>query len=126
MLMDVLAAIYLIVHGVIHLIGFVVNFQIAEMEDIAYKTTVLAGKLDVGDVGTRLLGAAWLLVAVAFVVSGVTIFSSPTWWWSYTLAVTLVSLALTILGWPDARFGVLANVIILVFLFVGPRLGWIS
>jgi hypothetical protein len=65
-------------------------------------------------------------VAVAFVVSGVTIFSSPTWWWSYTLAVTLVSLALTILGWPDARFGVLANVIILVFLFVGPRLGWIS
>ena len=126
MLINVLAAIYLIVHGVIHLIGFVVNFQITEIEDITYKTTVLAGKLDVGDDGTRVLGVVWLLVAVAFVISGVAVFFSPSWWWSYTLAVTVVSLIVTILGWPDARFGVLANIIILIFLFIGPRLGWIS
>ncbi len=126
MLINVLAAIYLIVHGVIHVIGFVANFQIAEIEDVTYSTTVLAGRLDVGDVGTRVLGIAWLLVAVAFVISGVTIFFSPSWWWSFTLAVTVVSLILTVLGWPDARFGVLANIIILIFLFIGPRLGWIS
>lgn len=125
MLINVLAAIYLIVHGVIHVIGFVTNFQIAEFEDITYSTTVLAGRLDVGDVGTRVLGIAWLLVAVAFVISGVTIFFSPSWWWSFTLAVTVISLILTVLGWPDARFGVLANIIILIFLFIGPRLGWI-
>jgi hypothetical protein len=126
MLINVIAAIYLVVHGLIHLIGFVVNFQIAEMQEIAYKTTALAGKVDVGHVGTRVLGVAWLLLAVAFVGSGAAIFSSPPWWWSFTLAVTLVSLAMCVLGWPDARFGVLANVIILAFLFIGPRLGWIS
>jgi hypothetical protein len=126
MLINVIAAIYLIVHGLIHLIGFVVKFQIAEMEDITYKTTVLAGKLDVGHVGTRALGIVWLLLAVAFVISGAAIFASPAWWWSFTLAVTLVSLALCVLGWPDARFGVLANIIVLAFLFIGPRLGWIS
>jgi len=124
MLINVLAAIYLIVHGLIHLIGFVTNFQIAEIEEITYSTTVLAGRLEIGDVGTRVLGIAWLLVAVAFVISGVAIFFSPPWWWSFTLAVTGVSLVLSILGWPDARFGVLANVVILVFLFIGPRLGW--
>ena len=85
---------------------------------------MLAGRLEIGDVGTRVLGIAWLLVAVAFVISGVAIFFSPPWWWSFTLAVTGVSLVLSILGWPDARFGVLANVVILVFLFIGPRLGW--
>jgi hypothetical protein len=126
MLINVIAAIYLIVHGLIHLIGFVVNFQIAEIEDITYKTAVLAGKLDVGHLGTRVLGVVWLLAAVAFVVSGAAIFPSPAWWWSFTLGVTLVSLALCVLSWPDARFGVLANVIILVFLFLGPRVGWIS
>jgi hypothetical protein len=107
MLINVIAAIYLVVHGLIHLIGFVVKFQIAEME-------------------TRALGIVWLLLAVAFVISGAAIFASPAWWWSFTLAVTLVSLALCVLGWPDARFGVLANIIVLAFLFIGPRLGWIS
>jgi hypothetical protein len=124
MLINVLVAIYLIVHGIIHVIGFVTNFQIAEFEEITYSTTVLDGRLEIGDVGARVLGIVWLLVAVAFVVSGVAIFFSPSWWWSFTLAVTVVSLILTILGWPDARFGVLANVVILVFLFIGPRLGW--
>jgi len=61
MLINVLAAIYLIVHGLIHLIGFVTNFQIAEIEEITYSTTVLAGRLEIGDVGTRVLGIAWLL-----------------------------------------------------------------
>ena len=126
MLINVIAAIYLIVHGVIHLIGFVVFWQIAEIEDISYKTTVLAGRLDIGDVGMRVLGVVWLLIAVAFVIAGVAIFFSPPWWWSFTLAVTIASLIVTLLGWPDARYGVLANIIILVFLFLGPRLGWIA
>ena len=126
MLINVIAAIYLIVHGIIHLIGFVVFWQIAEIEDISYKTTVLAGRLDIGDVGMRILGVVWLLITVAFVIAGVAIFFSPPWWWSFTLAVTIASLIVTLLGWPDARYGVLANIIILVFLFLGPRLGWIA
>jgi hypothetical protein len=68
----------------------------------------------------------WLVIAVAFVIAGVTIFFSPPWWWSFTLAVTAASLIVTVLGWPDARVGVLANIIILLFLFIGPRLGWIA
>ena len=126
MLINSIAAIYLIVHGIIHLIGFVVFWQIAEIEDISYKTTVLAGRLDIGDVGMRVLGVVWLLIAVAFVIAGVAIFFSPPWWWSFTLAVTIASLIVTLLGWPDARFGVLANIVILLFLFLGPRLGWIA
>jgi hypothetical protein len=126
MLINIIAAIYLIVHGVIHLIGFVVFWQIAEFEDVSYTTTVLAGRLDIGDVGMRILGVVWLLISVAFVVAGVAIFFSPPWWWSFTLAVTVASLIVTLLGWPDARYGVLANIIILLFLFFGPRLGWIA
>ncbi len=126
MLINIIAAIYLIVHGLIHLIGFVVFWQIAEIEDISYTTTVLAGRLDIGDVGIRILGVVWLLITVAFVIAGVAIFFSPPWWWSFTLAVTVASLVVTILGWPDAKIGVLANIIILLFLVIGPRLGWIA
>jgi hypothetical protein len=104
----------------------VVFLQIAEFGDISYTTTVLGGRLDIGDVGMRVLGVVWLLITVAFVIAGVTIFFSPPWWWSFTLAVTVASLIVTLLGWPDAKFGVLANIIILLFLFFGPRLGWIA
>ena len=123
MLINVLAAIYLIVHGIIHVLGFVVNFQIAEIEGVRYSTAVLAGKVNIGVVGIRVLGIVWLLIAVAFVISGVGIFFSPSWWWSFTLATNVVSLIVTVLGWPDSKFGVLANVIILLFLFIGPNLG---
>ena len=126
MLINVIAAIYLIVHGLIHLIGFVVFWQLVEIEDISYTTTVLGGRLDIGDAGMRVLGVLWLLITIAFVIAGVAIFFSPPWWWSFTLAVTLASLVVTILGWPDAKFGVLANIIILLFLFFGPSLGWIA
>ena len=123
MLINVIAAIFLIVHGLIHLIGFVVFWQIAEFEDISYTTTVLGGRLDIGDVGMRVLGVVWLLITAAFVIAGVATFFSPSWWWSFTLAVTVASLIVTLLGWPDAKFGMLANIIILLFLFFGPSLG---
>jgi hypothetical protein len=126
MLINVIAAIYFVVHGLIHLIGFVAFWQIAEIEEFKYTTTVLAGRLDIGDVGIRVLGVVWLVVAVALVIAGVAIFFSPPWWWSFTLVATVASLIVSLLGWPDAKFGVLANIIILVFLFVGPRLGWIA
>ena len=36
-----------------------------------------------------------------------------------------LSLAVTILGWPDSWFGVVVNVAILAYLLVGARMGWL-
>jgi hypothetical protein len=120
----IITAIVLILHGLIHLIGFVVNFKIAEIEDIKHKTSVLAGKIEIGETGVRILGLAWLLIALAFVISAVALFYAPTWWWTYILVVTILSLIVTILGWPDAQFGAYLNIVILTLLFIGKWLGW--
>ena len=42
----ILVMIVLIVHGLIHLIGFVVPWRLATIEDFAYTTTLLAGNLN--------------------------------------------------------------------------------
>jgi hypothetical protein len=86
-----------------------------------YKTTLLAGNLDVGAAGIRVVGLLWLLAAIGFVVAGVAVFTLRPWWGIVTLGVTLFSLALCILGWPDARFGLLINLIILAYLLFGWR-----
>jgi len=41
-----LIAIGLTLHGLIHLIGFVVNWNLVSLTDIPYTTTVLAGKIN--------------------------------------------------------------------------------
>lgn len=122
-MIHIIVAIVFIVHGLVHLIGFVVPWRLADVEGFAYKTTLLFGNLDVGDVGIRVIGLLWLLVAIGFVVAGVALFTSQSWWQMLTLWVTLLSLVICILGLPDSQFGVLVNLAILAYLFFGGQMG---
>jgi hypothetical protein len=123
--MQYVIAIVLLIHGFAHLVGFVVPWRIAKLEEAPYKTTLLGGKLDVGDAGIRILGLVWLLVAVAFFVSGIALLFASGWWWSYTLIVAGISLVLCVLGLPDSKFGIPINVAILGYLLTGKSLGWL-
>ena len=40
------------------------------------------------------------------------------------LGVTLFSLVLSMLGWPQARIGLMLNLVLLAYLLLGARLGW--
>ena len=123
--MHIILGIFLIAHGVAHLVGFVTYWKIASFEEMPYKTTLLSGLLDVGDVGIRIVGILWLLTGLAFGVVGAGIITLQPWWFPLILYITIFSLIMCILGWPEARFGVLVNIIILAFLFFGNNLGWL-
>ncbi len=45
-----------IIHGLIHLIGFRVYAQGGEVSDVPFKTTFLNGSLDLGKSGTQVYG----------------------------------------------------------------------
>jgi hypothetical protein len=53
-----MAAVVVALHGAIHLIGFVPPWQVASLEGFAYRTTVLGGALDIGNVGARAKNSA--------------------------------------------------------------------
>ncbi len=125
-MMQIIFAIVLLFHGLIHLLGFVVPWRLATLEEMPYKTTVLAGALDVGEAGIRAVGLLWLLAAVGFAVAAGALFTMRPWWAAVTLGITLFSLALCILGWPEARFGALINLAILAFLFIAGRMAWLG
>jgi len=112
-------------HGIAHLVGFVVFWRLSELEEMPYKTTLLAGKVDVGDAGIRVVGILWLAAALAFLTCAVAVIPPLTWWLTATFWMMSFSLALCISGWPDSRFGVVANLLILVFLAVGGWFGWL-
>ena len=100
-------------HGVIHLIGFVVPFRIARLEGFAYTTSAAWGRIELGDGGARFVGALWLLGTAAFLVAAYGIWQDASWAIPVTAAAAGLSLLLCILGSPAAVAGVAINVVIL-------------
>lgn len=116
---------YLVVHGFAHLVGFVVPWKIATLEEEPYKTTLICGTIEVGDVGIRIVGFLWLAVAVAFFAAALGSFMLQAWWRPLTFYLSIVSLILCILGLPGAKIGILANVVIFAYLLASEKLGWL-
>jgi hypothetical protein len=109
----VLAAALLAAHGLIHLLGFVALTGLATVDGFAYRTTALGGVLSFGDAGARLLGIAWLLVAVGFVLAAVAVVRRRRWAKALVAGLAGVSLALCVLALPEAGFGITVNAVIL-------------
>jgi len=122
-MLRVILALLLLLHGLVHVLGFVVPWRLASVETMPYTTTLLAGSLNVGASGIRVVGALWLLAAVGLVIAGVGVLTAQSWWAPLALVVVLCSLMLTILGWPASYFGVLVNVALLAYLILGRYIG---
>jgi hypothetical protein len=126
MILKIILALYLILHGGIHILGFLANFDLLKWDEITYSTRVLMGRIDLGYVGIRLLGIVWLIVMVMYIVAGIAVFSMPDWWLNLTLLATGLSMVLCILGLPDTRIGILANLVLLGFLYLDNRNNWLN
>ncbi len=123
--MRILLAVVVLGHAIAHLPGFIAYLRLAELKDMPYKTTILAGAVNVGDIGIRVFGVLWLIAALVFVASGVGALARLTWWQSAMLAAAVFSLLLCILGWPDTRLGLLVNLVFIAFLLVNRQTGWL-
>lgn len=91
----------LVIHGLIHLMGFAQAFDLAHISQLSKEIS-------------RPWGVIWLVVTLLFIVTCVLFFLMKDSWWLVALISVLLSQALVILYWQDARFGTIANVIILL------------
>ncbi len=123
--MHILLALILFGHGVAHLPGFLAFWKLATLKEMPYKTTILAGNVNVGDLGIRVVGVLWLATALAFAASSIGTGTRLPWWQPVTLITSVFSLLLCIVGWPDARFGLFINIALIAFLLVNKQTGWL-
>ena len=113
-------AIFLAAHGIVHWIGFAVPWGLLKTESFTAKTTILAGQVDVGDGGTKLIAVLWLPVLAGFVVAAWGVWRATPWSLPLTLAVALASLVLCVLAAPQAILGVVIDVAIVAAILVRP------
>jgi hypothetical protein len=120
--MRVALAGFLFVHGIAHLVGFVVPWRIFQAEEMPYSTTLLAGRMEVGDRGIRLVGLVWLGLTLAFFVAAAFVWMQRPGWPDMVILVAGASLVMSVLGLPAARLGVAINIVLLALLLGGRAL----
>ena len=98
--MAVVIVLLAVLHGLIHLMGFLKAFGLAELPQ-------LSGPI------SRPAGALWLAATLAMLVTGALVLLSPRWWWIAGAFAVVLSQCLIVASWGDAKLGTLANVVLL-------------
>ena len=96
----------LFVHGLIHLMGFANAFGWMQHEGFTSEISPVSGIF-------------WLLACVLFVAAGIAFLAKADWWYLIAMFAVLLSTFLIISAWNDAKFGTIANVIILAGAVIG-------
>ena len=113
-----LAALIVGVHGLIHLMGFIAYWPLAEIKELPYKTTQMNGRLKLGRGGTRAISVLWLLAAIGFVLSVGGMVADQGWWQTVMGLSALLSLVISAMDWSVAFRGTLIDLVILSVLLV--------
>jgi hypothetical protein len=95
-----------ITHALIHLLGFLKAFQFAEINQLTQNIS-------------KPMGILWLIALILFLAAAIQLISNHDLWWITALAAVILSQVLIILFWQDAKFGTIANIIILLAVIAG-------
>jgi len=90
-----------LLHGAIHLMGFVKAYDIAQLPDF----TVSIQKTS---------GFFWLMATLMLLTAGIGFLRNDSWWSWLAIVSVLLSMILIIAVWKEAKYGMIPNVIILV------------
>jgi hypothetical protein len=104
----------LIIHGIIHLLGFASAFHLGAAKPVAMQSIF---PLSVQWV--QALGIGWLLVSGLFLYTALQWGLKKEAWWMVATGAVLFSQVLIVIYWPDARFGTILNVLILTGIGLG-------
>lgn len=118
------ASMFVVVHGLIHLMGFIVYSLGIDTPQMAYKTTLLNGAWNIGAAGIFIYGLLWLLPIAGFGVAAIGMWQQTTWWRPVMLTVSLFSLVLTSLDWQNAYLGTFINLGIIGAVLITSVTAW--
>jgi hypothetical protein len=110
----------LVVHGLIHSLGFAEAWGLAELEGASAAPTNLVS-LEAGSAGVKILGLIWLVALVAFLGAALLLLAGNPTWRSIALVASLISMVPIALWWQDSPAGAVANALVLAAVWFAPR-----
>lgn len=98
--MKYIFGIFVIVHGLIHILGFVKGFDLKEIKELTLPIS-------------KQMGILWLIASIFIIAYCVLYFSNFKYTWLIGFVAVAVSQILIIIFWKDAKFGTIPNIFIL-------------
>jgi hypothetical protein len=99
----------LVVHGLLHLLGFVQAWHFALLPQLSGATL-----FTLSESFSKLVGTVWLLVCGLFLASAVALAVQSQCWWRLGMLAVISSELLIIYAWPDAKAGTLVNLLLVL------------
>ncbi len=96
----------LTIHGLIHLMGVAKAFQYASIKQLTISIS-------------KPVGFLWLITALLFAVTAIVFLLQKNYWFIFSTAAIVMSQLVIILSWHDAKYGTIANMIILIASIIG-------
>lgn len=107
--MKTVLSILIILHGLIHLLGFAKAFRLVPVSQLTQDIP-------------KSYGLFWLTAAVLFVAAAILFSLEKEGWWILSVPAVIISQYLIFKSWQDARFGTVANIIIVMIIIAGYKI----
>ena len=104
--MRIALSIVIVIHGIIHVFGFLKAFGFSEFDAISQPIS-------------KTFGILWLLAFLLFAVTLSLYLSYYRYWWIIAIFAVILSQFLIISYWSDSKFGTIFNLVILVAALIG-------
>jgi hypothetical protein len=99
--MQTTLVVILTIHAILHLIGFLAAFKLAEFKELKQPISKTTGLL-------------WLLAFVLLAQASIALAFNHSFWWLSALAGAVLSQVLIVMYWQMSKFGSIANIVIIL------------
>jgi len=110
--------IVLIGHGLIHGMGPVEIWGVADLDQLTGEPS-----FNVGAAATDLLAVAWLIALLVLIAAGGAVLARRDWWRTLAIVGVVVSQSVIVVWWDDAATGTIPNLLVITAVVVADRLG---
>lgn len=118
-------ALLLGLHGIAHLVGFLVPWGLVESENDGTRTTLMEGTIEVSATSIRMVAILWIPLALAFLAAATGLVAGAAWWYSATVFTAAASLVFCVIHLPEARIGLYVNGFILIYVTLSRIVAWV-
>jgi len=108
----------LIGHGLIHILGLLEIWGIADIEELTGQPSI-----GIDQTAADIIATGWLTAFAILAIAGIGVLARKAWWRTWAIVGVVLSQTMIVIWWADAATGTIPNLLVVASVFLSRRLG---